>query len=266
MARLIHSTDKRVTQKLASGTIIRQDFRTAARFVFFDTGYPQWQFATHGGTIFVVRYKRRPYGLTCRHVLGDFDWRQLIVTDQRHGTQVAGLRSVAYPSRPIDAAVDTDLLDVAVIQFSEDVDAAFFKDPAYVLDEATMTTSRMNDTLHVAGALKSKSEITESTISPTYCLLEMVDDTPFSSDPTLRRAKGKFDRPEFADVVGLSGSPVFNVTQSAVCGMVVRGAMNADVCTLWYIDMFDVAKLLAAVHDDAAETYYLKRMTRIVKN
>jgi hypothetical protein len=178
----------------------------------------------------------------------------------------AGLRSVAYPSRPIDAAVDTDLLDVAVIQFSEDVDAAFFKDPAYVLDEATMTTSRMNDTLHVAGALKSKSEITESTISPTYCLLEMVDDTPFSSDPTLRRAKGKFDRPEFADVVGLSGSPVFNVTQSAVCGMVVRGAMNADVCTLWYIDMFDVAKLLAAVHDDAAETYYLKRMTRIVKN
>jgi hypothetical protein len=60
MARLIHSTDKRVTQKLASGTIIRQDFRTAARFVFFDTGYPQWQFATHGGTIFVVRYKRRP--------------------------------------------------------------------------------------------------------------------------------------------------------------------------------------------------------------
>jgi hypothetical protein len=38
MARLIHSADMRVTQTLASGITIRQDFRTAARFVFFDTG------------------------------------------------------------------------------------------------------------------------------------------------------------------------------------------------------------------------------------
>jgi hypothetical protein len=54
MARLIHSADVRVTQTLASGTIIRQQFRTAARFVFFDTGDEQWQYATHGGTMFIV--------------------------------------------------------------------------------------------------------------------------------------------------------------------------------------------------------------------
>jgi hypothetical protein len=41
MRRLIHASDKRVTQTLASGTIIRQDFRTAVRFVFFDTEPPR---------------------------------------------------------------------------------------------------------------------------------------------------------------------------------------------------------------------------------
>jgi hypothetical protein len=241
MGRSINSADKRVTQTLASGTIIRQDVRTAARFVFFDTGDGQWQYATHGGTMFIVLYKSRPYGLTCRQVLKDFDWHQSVVTDQRFGTQIAGLRSVAYPSQPKDAAIDTDLLDVAVIQFIDDVDATFFKDTAYILDEKTMATSNVNDTLHVAGALKTKSEITEHTIAPIYCLLEMIDETPSSNDSTLRRAVGKFDKPEFTDVLGLSGSPVFDVTQRALCGMVVRGAMIADVCTLWYVDIFDIA-------------------------
>jgi hypothetical protein len=74
MARLIHSEDMRVTQTVASGVIIRQDFRTAARFAFFDTGDERWQYATHGGTMFVMLYKGEPYGLTCRHVLKDFDW------------------------------------------------------------------------------------------------------------------------------------------------------------------------------------------------
>jgi hypothetical protein len=82
---------------------------------------------------------------------------------------------------------------------------------------------------------------------------------------TLRRAIGKFDKPEFTDVLSLSGGPVFNVTQRALCGMVMRGAMNADVCTLWYVDMSDIAQLLAAVHENRAETYYRKQITRIVK-
>ena len=99
MSRLMHASDMRVTQTLASGTIIRQDFRTAARFVFFDTEDEHWQYATHGGTMFVVLYKGKPCGLTCRHVLKDFYWRQLVVTNQRQGRQIAGLRSVASGER-----------------------------------------------------------------------------------------------------------------------------------------------------------------------
>jgi hypothetical protein len=128
-----------------------------------------------------------------------------------------------------------------------------------------VATSKVSDSLHVAGALKSKSEIGEDTITPAYCLLEMVDNTPFSNDPTLRCAVGKFDKPEFVDVQGLSGSPMLNVTQRALCGMVVRETMNAEMCTLRYVDMFDIVQLLAAVHEDQSETNYRKQMTGIVK-
>lgn len=44
MSRLIESHDMRITQTFSSGIIIvRQDFRDAVRFVFFDTGLEEWQ-------------------------------------------------------------------------------------------------------------------------------------------------------------------------------------------------------------------------------
>ena len=56
---------------------------------------------------------------------------------------------------------------------------------------------------------------------------------------------------------------MFNVTQRALCGMVVRGGMKADVCTLCYVDMFDIAQLLSA--DDRVETCYRKHVMKMVK-
>jgi hypothetical protein len=264
--RLIHSADRRVTQTLASGTIIRQDFGTATRFVFFDTGLEEWLYATDGGTMFVVAYKGRPYGLTCRHVFKSFDWSQLVVTDLKDiGTKRAGLRSIAYPGAAVGEAVGSDVLDVAVIQFGEDVDLGFFHDSAYILDENTVVTSKEGDELHVAGALKTPSAILEDAIAPKFCRLELVDDTPSTThDATLRSGFGMFDKPEFQDIVGLSGSPVFNVKRSALSGMVVRGMMSGDFCRLWYVDVFDILKLLSAVHEGQSSTYYLKTLTKIV--
>jgi hypothetical protein len=66
-------------------------------------------------------------------------------------------------------------------------------------------------------------------------------------------------------VLGLSGAPVFNVSQRALCGMVMRGGMNENLCTIWYADMFDIGQLLAAVHEERSEHYYRKNITRIVK-
>jgi hypothetical protein len=76
--------------------IIRQDFTTAARFVFFDTGLEEYRYATHGGTLFVVTYQGKPYGLTASHVFQDFSDGQLVVTDRRHGSEIAGVAAVPH--------------------------------------------------------------------------------------------------------------------------------------------------------------------------
>lgn len=263
MRRLMGKADMRVTQTLASGLFIRQDFRDAVRFVFFDTGHDAWQYATHGGTMFVVRFGGSNYALTCKHVLQDFDWRQLVVTNEKGGTKIAGLKAVFYPSQPKGAAVDSDILDVAVVQFSDDIGSDYFNDRAYILDAGTTATSRPGDVVHVAGALKSPSAITEDKIAPIYCLLELADNTSSSADPTLRSAFGKYKNPEFSDVVGLSGSPVFNVSKEALCGMVVRGGMSNDECILRYIDTFDIMQLLGAIEKGLTETHYKKTVIKI---
>lgn len=259
MNRLINQPDKRVKQTLASGVIIRQDFQTSVRFVFFDTGDAFWPYATHGGTLFVVNYRGKPYGLTSRHILQDFNWNDIVITNKRHGDKIAGITAVYYPSEPKRDAVDTDLLDVAVIRFSAEITPTFFEgDECYIVDDGTVVVSKAGDTLLVSGALKEKSQITEELIAPNYCLLELQDVVQNTSDPTLRSCVGKFNNPEFSDVLGLSGSPVFNVTRSALCGLVVRGALKDNVCCLWYVDFCDIMQLLKAVHAGCAEASFDK--------
>lgn len=256
--RLIHLSDQRVTQRLASGLTIRQDFRQAARFVLFDTGLSEWQYATHGGTLFVVSFRGRPYALTCGHVRQDFEWSQLVVTNRRDGRAIAGLSAVFHASSPKGAAIDTDILDVTAIRFSDDIDPDYFGNATYLLDEGTVGPTRTGDTLHVSGVLKELSQIGETTISPRFCLLEMEDDTAFSHDPTLRSAFGRFSEPEFTSVTGLSGAPVFNVRTSRLTGMVARATLQNNLCRMRYIDMFDILQLLTAAHDGRAETAYTK--------
>jgi hypothetical protein len=264
MKRLIHCSDQRVTQSLGSGLIIRQDYREATRFVMFDTGLPEWQYATHGGTLFVGVFRGMPYGLTCGHVRKDFEWKQLVVTNSRHGRAIAGLSAVFYASSPKGAAVDADILDVVVIQFSGDVTPAYFADTAFLLDDGTVGTSRSGDTLHVCGALKELSKIGETTISPRFCQLEMQDNTGFSHDPTLRSGMGQFTEPGFSSVTGLSGAPVFNVTTSRLVGMVSRATMHSNLCRMRYIDIFDILQLLSAAHEGRAETAYTKTVLRSI--
>jgi hypothetical protein len=254
----------KVTQVLASGITIRQDIRDAVRAVLFETGFEGWEYATHGGTLFVVNYEGKVYGVTCTHVLKDFSWNQLVVTERRIGTTRAGLKTVGYPSSPRDAAVGTDILDIAVIEFADDVGPGFFGDTAHIIDEKTVRTSSVGDNLQVAGVLKTGTKIEDRTITPQFCVLEFSDQGALSEDPTLRQAIGKYKAPEFGDIVGISGAPVFNLTANALCGMVVRGGMQGDTCTISYIDIFDILKLIQAIHAQETTTYYRKTVVRMV--
>jgi hypothetical protein len=54
------------------------------RAIFFQTPYEDYPHATHGGTLFIVKYRGRPYGVTCKHVFGDFNPDMLHVSAKRH--------------------------------------------------------------------------------------------------------------------------------------------------------------------------------------
>lgn len=265
-------SDPRVTQIHPSGIMIRQDFRDCVRFMMFQTDDEDWQYATHGGTGFVVCHKGRYFGVTCRPILGDFNWRQIVFTDRKFGKIRAGLKSAFYASGPTGQAVASDILDILVVEFSADSGAAFFKSNAFLIGAAAIGPSKTGDRLAVNGALKDQSKIDDKEIVPVFALLEFTDQEPAKYDPALRKAMAQYDVPrliatygaeKFENLLGISGSPVFNQTRKKLCGIAVRGGLNGDKATIWYVDIFDVLTLLDAIVDDTLRTTYLKNIVRL---
>jgi hypothetical protein len=245
-------------QILSSGLIIRQDIANSIRFVFFETGIPEWRYATEGGTAFIINYRGKPYGLTARHVLKGFAWPQLAITDKKIGTKKTGIKAVYFPSSPNSNTIETEVLDVLLIEFGPEVGPGHFEDTAYILNTNTVATSQDGHTLLVAGVLKETSEITETELAPQFCQLEFTDNGATKSDPTLRHAISEFANPDFTKITGLSGSPVFDITANALCGMVVRGGMSGNECNLRYVDIFDIMQMIESVHSGKAATNYTK--------
>jgi hypothetical protein len=253
---------RKITQQLKSGLIIRQDFGDSVRFVMFETGVEGWEYATHGGTAFVVKHRGKYFGITCGHCIQDFNWRQLAITETRFGTKRAGLKSIYRPSKPTGGAVDSDVLDIVVIEFAEDSGSAFFEDRAYVIDPQTVTASRPGDRLLVNGALKASSTIGDETITAVFALLDFIDNGAEPADPTLRRASANFENLEFDQLTGLSGSPVFNVTEGKLCGVMVRGGLNGGRAVMRYVDIADVVQILDGIATGAEGVSYIKIVPR----
>jgi len=248
------------THVLLSGLIIRQDFAEAVRPVFFQTAYEEFLYATHGGTLFLVVHRGRVYGVTCAHVFGDFPRGQLYVTQKKlaqKGSMPGHVTQLAFPSSPKDDAVGTDVTDLCVIQFSEDTNPDFFSSP-YIIEKRTVVTSKPGHALRVAGVLKDKTSIVPPDINIGYCRLEFQDAGPSGSDPFLRRAEAQYDKTDFTSVTGNSGSPVYDQTAHALCGMVVRGGMTGNRCTIRYLDVQDILRFLEAVSQGARSVYYMK--------
>jgi len=101
--------------------------------------------------------------------------------------------------------------------------------------------------------------------SPVFCGLEFVDRGAASADPILRQAYAEFASPEFTELTGLSGSPVFDATSNKLVGMAVRGALTGRECTLWYIDMFDILAFVTAIAEGREATDYTKVVTRLTR-
>jgi hypothetical protein len=231
------------------------DISASVRAVLFATGIEEHPFATHGGALFVVSFQRKLFGITCRHVFGDFPPEALLVTQEKQGkkgSRFAAIQAIRYPSAPRRDAMDTDITDLCVVEFSSEVTPDFFFGTAFPIDDLHAATANLGDSLTAFGFLKNPTSIDGHDISVGSCRLSFTDTGP-SSDPTLRQAMAVYESPQFDSVTGLSGAPVLNEVSHKLCGMVVRGGIEGDVCAIHYIDVFDIIRLLEAVvagHDD----------------
>jgi hypothetical protein len=254
------------TQTLSSGLIVQQDFRDSIRPVFFETDVEEFMYATHGGTLFIVNFGGRAYGLTCGHVFQDFEVARLFIAGEKQakkGSTPARVKSLCHASSPRDGAVGTDIVDICVVEFVDDITPEFFGGSAYIVDEKTVATSQVGHELHVAGVLKDKTLIVPPHLSFGYCRLQLHDVGVSTSDPVLRQAYAEFRKPEFESITGISGSPVFDYTANALCGMVVRGGMSGIQCRLHYIDIFDIVRFPEAASRGVASAYYTKSVVQI---
>lgn len=234
-------------QRLSSGIIIMQDIQEAVRCVVFETNCDGWRYATHGGTISLVSYHDKVYGITCRHVLADFNVSDLVITDTRFGKRIAAVSAIYQLSQPEGHAEQSDLNDIIIIEFSSDL--SFFDHTPYILDKNTFAKARTGDCLIVEGVLKELTEIDDVRIRPTYCSLEYVDVGPYQYDIAVRKAETYFRANlDFRDITGISGGLVFNKTQNVLSGIAVRGNLRpfcreTVFSLLYYIDIFDIINI-----------------------
>jgi hypothetical protein len=193
-------------------------------------------------------------------VLGDFEWKQLVLTDIKFGKMIAGIRSVHYPSAPTEYAIGSDVLDLAIIEFDPELRAEFFKGTAYLIDLRTAGTATVGHDLVVNGLFKDSTTIDElKKISPTFGLIEFTERGPSGFDMALRKAEGAYVNPPWRSLTGFSGAPVFDITAKRLCGMVVRATMPArDRAIVHYIDIVDIMEALKAVADGTFQAKYKK--------
>lgn len=258
----------KIEQTLSTGLIIRQDFRDSVRFIMFDIDIDGWPvdlypYATEGGTAFIVMYRKRYFAVTCAHVLKGFHGKNLLITEKRFGCYKSPVRSIYFIDDPNGAAIDSDICDVAIIEFCASADATYFNDLAYIIDKNTVGTSDVGHNLFVNGVIKDISQIVGKTVTPMFTLMEFIDLGCHPYDVILRKAKAKYEAITFHRITGISGSPVYNNTNQRLCGMVARGSLDSDGnANIQYIDITDIVHILDAIINGHERADY-KKITKI---
>lgn len=246
-------------QVLTSGILIRQNIETAIRLPVFDSHIDDFPFWTHGGSVVLLSYLGKIYGITCRHIRGDGEhaakWSDLFIPVRKASKTAIAIGGCFSASQAWGHAVDSDIHDVAILTFGEDVNADTFGGAPYILDPNTICRSSTNDDLLVHGTLKERTLLTLEEAATTYCHLGCTDSGVRLSDATLRSAEARLDV-QFNSVAGISGGAVYNITQRALCGMVVRGGLTGAVLSVHYLDIHHVVKMIQSVQSGNPTVHY----------
>jgi hypothetical protein len=228
--------------------MLRQDIKQAVRPVLFQSDVEEAPYSI-GGSLFVIAFEGRCYGLTCWHVLGDGGVNHLFVAQ---GPVVAkGARPAPISKVARIAATETDLQDIAVVCFSDEIRPDFFGGTAYVIGPKAVGTSDAANRLRVYGYLTEKSSVDYDAASITggFCDLQFTNLGPTSSDPVLRQALATYAGHNISKLDGISGAPVYDDTEGRLCGMAVRAGLSDNGgASLWYIDVHYIVGVAQAVH------------------
>ena len=231
--------------------------KAASRMPFFETGYDGWDYATPGGTVFLVEVEGKPYAITASHVSRDFTWKNLCLTDAKHGREIAGLNAVHYASDLIGDAEGTDFGDITVIEFSDDVTTDFFAQ-LYPLNATTTGQAETGNALIAYGCPKQMSQIDERTIKPVFAALGFEDTGPHAHDAFLRTAEARWADPVLTSLAGMSGGPIFNNTKDVLSGVMIRDGISSQHASAKFIDIEDVMQLIGAIRSGKSGMTYRK--------
>lgn len=94
-----------------------------------------------------------------------------------------------------------------------------------------------------------------------FASLEFIDIGVTGNDPTLREARADFGVSKIKSLNGMSGAPVYNITQNVLCGLAVRAGIESARATIHYIDIPDIEKALHAVHENKDNYGYSKEIS-----
>ena len=110
----------------------------------------------------------------------------------------------------------------------------------------------------IFGAFKDKTRIDPPDVHVGYGCLEL-SDVGGTSDPFLQKGFAQYLNPEFSTVTGISGAPVFNITHSGLCGIVLRGGLDAGRLNVRYAEALDILRFVEAVAEGGPGAFYLMR-------
>ena len=240
---------------------VLQDIISCVRPVLYDTGLEDFQYATHGGTLFLVVYEGRVCALTCAHVYGDFDPEKILVPGDQipeEGASAVTPQGRYVSVNPQGAVEGSDIMDISVLDFPEQATPTFFKNTPFPISEGSAGRSDAGHNLAVFGVLKEKTHIDPPDVVIGYTLLEFVDRGPMNADNCLRVAEGDFDNPAITDITGISGSPVFDQNTGKLCGMVARGKVQDQKSIIYFIDILDILAFLKSSVGGAGGVTYQK--------
>jgi hypothetical protein len=179
-------------------------------------------------------------------------------TELKPGPVSAKVQNLGFAVNLGGAAASSDFGDLCVIEFADDLAPDFFGGTEYHIASNTVRTSKPGNDLFAIGISKEMSRLLPTPDGNIARCLLPLRDRGITSDPLLRRASARYEGTEFQTLTGMSGAPVFDLTEGAPCGMVMRGSFRNALCEVRYADIHDIIRLIEAVRTRTRRTFYFK--------